>query len=221
MRPIVLTKALAAANAQAVCNSQALVAAGNLTINGADASGGIATLDTPRRILISSGGDDVGTTYTVYGTNGSGTPISENVAGTNGGTAATNQDFATVTQVAVSAAVATTVEVGTNTTGSTIWFVPNYQQQIQNIGVETVLVSGSATWSVETTQDDPRAPISIYSQGYNTAPPVCTPFPVTGLTNADQNAQGVITQPVMGVRLTVIAGTGTVRMTLVPAGLRD
>lgn len=224
MRPIVVTKQLGAASASNIAASQTPVSGTPLTLNGALVTGGVATLDTPRRILLTFGNEASNRTLVLSGTNGSGTPITEvlAVASGAGATVASLQDFATVTSaVPAGGGWTAPVTLGTNTVGATIWFVPNYQQQVQNIGVETELVSGAANWSVETTQNDPRAPISIYQPGYSTAPPVPTAFAWPGLTNVDASTQGVINSPVLGVRLTMLSGTGLVRMTLLPAGLRD
>lgn len=75
MRPVLLTKTLAAASVNAIAQSQSLGAAGNVTLNGATASGGLATLDTQRRVLITSAGNDSGISFTVFGATDSGTAI--------------------------------------------------------------------------------------------------------------------------------------------------
>src|SRR5690348_8592163 len=201
MRPVVFTKTLAAAVADTIAQSQALAAAGDLTINGASASGGVATLDTQRRVLLTSGGNDSGITFTVYGTNDAKVPISETVTGGNGVGVATLQDFKTVTRIASSGAVATTIEAGTNTVGSTPWAIPSNSTAYPAIGIQCDLVSGAANWSIETTGDDPKAPISIYQNGFDTTLPIPTPFAVTGLTGLAASTQGSITSALLGWRM--------------------
>src|SRR5258708_3372590 len=59
--------------------------------------GGVATLDTQRRIIVTSGGNDTGITFTIFGAGDNGVPISETVTGaTSAASAQTNQDFKTV-----------------------------------------------------------------------------------------------------------------------------
>lgn len=224
MRPIVLTKKLAAASANNIATSQTPTSGTALTLNGTLVSGGVATLDTPRRVLLTYGNEASGRTLVLSGTNGLGLTISETLVVPSGasGTVASLQDFATVTSaVPAGGGWTAAITLGTNATGSTIWVVPNYQQQVQNIGVECELLSGTATWQIDTTQNDPRLPISIYQPGYLTPAPVPTPFQPSGLNNLSQSTQGVITTPIMGMRLTIVSGTGLVRATFLPAGLRD
>lgn len=221
MDPVVITKALVAADATAVCLSQGLAASGNLLINGDDATAGVATLDTQRRIGITSGGNDSGITFTVYGTMGSGVAISETVTGTNAGVASPLQDFLTVTRVSASGAVATTVTVGTTAVGSTAWQVPNRHITPFELSVMVDLTSGAATGTIEVAIDEVLAPISIYSTGFNTAPPVPSPVAWPSLTNVVGAASGVINEPIAGWRLTVTAGSGTLKATGIQAGISN
>lgn len=219
MRPVVLIKSLVAAVANNIAQAQALAAAGNLVLNGATVAGGIATLDSQRRVLLTSGGNDSALTFTVYGAGDNGAAITEAVAGANAGTAVTLQDFRTVTRVSSSGAVATTIAVGTNGVGSTPWMVPSNSTDYPSIGIQADILSGAATFSIETTGVDPKAPISIYQQGYSTTLPVPVPYPVAGLTGLVAGAQGNISAPVAGWRLTITAGTGQVQAVGIQAGL--
>lgn len=103
----------AAASATAVCAAQAVAAAGNATINGASASGGVATLDVARAVNVdSTGAGDTTQTVTVTGTDYWGQAQTETIA-LNGTTAVAGEKaFKTITQVAVSAALAGNLTVG-------------------------------------------------------------------------------------------------------------
>lgn len=103
----------ATASATAVCAAQAIAAAGNATINGASASGGVATLDTARAVNVdSSNAGDTTQTVTITGTDYWGQAQTETIA-MNGTTAvAGKKAFKTVTAVAVSAALAGNLTVG-------------------------------------------------------------------------------------------------------------
>ena len=102
-------------SATAVAAAQAVAGAGNLTINGASATGGVATFDVPRTItIVSTNAGDTSQTATVTGTDVYGLAMSELIA-FNGTTAVTGQKaFKTVTRVAISAAL-----TGNGSTGST------------------------------------------------------------------------------------------------------
>jgi len=100
-------------SATAVAAAQAVAGAGNLTINGASATGGVATFDVPRTItIVSTNAGDTTQTATVTGTDVYGLAMSELIA-FNGTTAVTGQKaFKTVTRVAISAALTGNGSVG-------------------------------------------------------------------------------------------------------------
>lgn len=198
-----LSLTLATASATAICLSQTKGSAGNLTINGSAASGGVATLDVPRRVLITSLGDDSGITFTVYGTGYNGLSQSEVVAGTNGSTAYTNHDFKTVTRVAVSGATNVTgVEVGTNGVGSTEPWIVDPWTNNPNIGLGSV-VTGTVNYTIQFSMDD-------YSPLYDLNSVTPTWYSVFGFDGATANAFGDLNQPCTMVRLTINSGTGSV-----------
>ena len=101
-----------ALSATAVAAAQAVAVAGNLTINGASASAGIATLDFPRCVSIISTGADTTQTATVFGTDAYGISMSEAIAFNGTNTVSGQKAFKTVTRVAISAALAGNASVG-------------------------------------------------------------------------------------------------------------
>lgn len=94
-------------SATAVAAAQAVAGAGNLTINGASASGGVATMDVPRAVgILSTDAGDTTQTATVYGTDTYGVTTVETIA-FNGTTPVNGKKaFKTITRVAISAAMA-------------------------------------------------------------------------------------------------------------------
>jgi hypothetical protein len=222
-RPVSPTKQLAAASANNIALSQSLAAAGALTLNGSAVSGGVATLDTQRRVLITSAGNDSGLTWTVTGTNGAGVAISESLAGGNTTAVATQQDFLTVSSVAASGATASTVTVGTNSVGSTQWFLPDQYLTPFSLGVDLKLVSGTANFSFEITFDDPRPqpnPIIQVGGSPYAVPVIPTPVAYTALNNLSTSTSAFISDsPFMAWRLTVNSGTGLVQARVVQSGL--
>ena len=189
-QPYQVSIALAAAQATAVSALQS-PGAGAILINGLRATSGVATLDAPRRVLFTSGSDDSGITFTVTGTNRYGYTQVETIAGANG-TAATTQDFKTVTGITHTGSVAGTLTVGTNGSASTQWFSINYQ--IPQIEISAaVFVSGTVSFSVEYTYDNPASPWTA------TFPTVFSP---TALASKSATTDGAINDPVYAIRLT-------------------
>ena len=203
------SKALTANSANCICQSQTPGAAGNLTINGSAASGGVATLDTQRRVLLTFAADESGHNFTIYGTNQTGNAISEVVAGTTPGTVATNLDFLTVSRVAIDAAATGAITVGTNTTGSTPWFSLDLMRTPIVLGLQA-LVTGTVNYTVEMTNQD------VNNLPSGTTYP--TPFPSPDMAGLTASAQSQFTNPVPYFRLTINSGTGTVALTYSQAG---
>jgi hypothetical protein len=202
--PIVTTVTAIAGNAALIAAVQTLSAAGPLALTSAT-----VTLDTPRRVIITSSGNDSGIKFTITGTSrveqGSGAQ-SETVTGANVGAASTTQGFATVTGITASGATAGTVEAGTSGTASGPWvpwdmFTADFQVQVQGN-----VLSGSPTYQVDVTSDDV----------FLTWLPPGVPFPrastFAGLAGATGNATAAITSPVRASRLTLTA-VGSVQLT--------
>lgn len=70
-----------------------------------------------------------------------------------------------------------------------------------------VVISGTATYTVQFTFDDPNAPVTWFNSTD------------TAVVNATASAMSNISFPVRAVRLSVAAVTGSVTLTLVQAGL--
>lgn len=212
---IALTKTLAGASANVICQSQTPSGTGNLTLNGVSVTGGVATLDTQRRVLFTFAGNETGHNFKVTGTREGGIAISETVVGTTAGTVATNLDFLTVTSVTIDAAATGAIQVGTNGVGSTSWKLPNIHIAPVNIQIACE-VTGTVNYSIEYTYDD-----------YYTPPPFGSPtviptvFQDGNLTNATANGVTAMNDPVLGWRLTINSGTGSVTATGIQAGIRN
>jgi len=71
-------------------------------------------ISIPLQVIVKAGGDESGKTFTVTGTNTLNQVITEEVTGPNNGTTTSLLSFKTVTQIAVDAATAGDVEVGTS-----------------------------------------------------------------------------------------------------------
>lgn len=144
---------LAAASANNIALSQTPSA--GFTLNGTLATGGVATLDTPRRILFTTTADESGKTLTIVGTDGNGSTQTELLTGPNNTTGYTVLDYKTVTSITTSATLSA-VTVGTNQVASSRWVrldeFASPQSTIQ------VTVSGTVNYTVQQTMQDPNSP---------------------------------------------------------------
>lgn len=234
MNPVRITLTLAAASANNIALSQTPVSGTALTINGSTASGGVATLDAARRVLLTFGNEASNRTLVVTGTDRYGHVISETlaVASGAGGTAFTLQDFATVTQLLpLGGGWTAAVTVGTNATGSSPW-VQREWGQIGKMGVLVYIAASGPTAQLEVTWDDINAvqettPYGVSPEAASAVPPlaVIAPaseaifVPTTGLALASQTwagisstgagAMGAFDVPVFAIRVTQTAGSGT------------
>lgn len=202
-----LTLSLAAAQATGICLSQAGSAGTALTINGSLASSGVATMDTARRIIITSAGNDQNCTFTIVGTDYYGRAATSTVQGANAGAAQSSKDFLTVTSVTPSIATAANVTVGTNGVASTPPHVLDTVTNPANVSIAGIVISGSATYSIEQSYDD-LAP----SWDFTNNPP--TWFP-TGVANQGVNASASLNSPANMIRLTILSGTGQVQARII------
>lgn len=179
--------------------------AGNVTVG----TNGVATLSSlglARQLVFTFGTDDTGNTYTIYGTNAGGNPITDTVAGA-ATTATSTKHFQTVNKITASQASTGTVTVGTNGIGSSGFVSLNYHAQPVNISVAAV-VSGTINYTVQWTYDDPNK---------------VTPTWWDDATAASKTANQVTTMndPVFGSRVLINSFTapGAVTTTYIQAGL--
>lgn len=197
---------LATADPDGISLSQTPGAAGNLTITGALASGGVATLDVPRRVLLTTAADETTKTFTVYGTDRYGRAQSEVLAGVNATTTYTSRDFLTVTRVAVSAATTGAVTIGTNGVASSPVLITDAYANPNQYGA-TVRINGTAAVDVEVTGES-------YEPDWDLATnvPVWTNPP--GLVAVAANMHTLINQPCTAIRATLKSGTGSAQVTI-------
>lgn len=205
--PIPGSEAVTGANTSSVSTRKVFVNVTRVAISGAAAAGvtvgpnGTATMDKPRRVLITSGGNDSSITFAVYGTDWNGNPISDTLTGTNGSTVQSLYDFATLTAVWPSAAVATTVIVGTSGVASSRpIFFDGFTNSPTAIQAD---VTGTANFTVQQTLNNPN------DIGY--ANTTWVNHPDSALAAATATAQGNYAYLPFMTRLTLNSGTGSVR----------
>lgn len=217
MRPIVSTVGpLTAASANNISLSQTPGAAGALTLNGSTVTNGIATLDHARRVLITTA--DTTHTFTVTGTTPTGTTISE-VVGPITTSAATVQDYLTVTSVTINGGATAAVTVGTNGVASTPWMRMDEWARPE-ISIQCN-VSGTVNYTVQGTLDDPNSPTNPVLPSAVTW--VNSPdTAAVGATGAIQTSYGGFSSAAAlsptFIRVTLNSGTGTVTATVTQLG---
>jgi hypothetical protein len=198
------------ATATGVALAQTATGAVNLTLAGSLTASGVATFDVARRVILTSGGNDSGITFTIYGTDRQGFEQTEVVTGANAGAAQSTKDFKTVTRVATSAATASQVTVGTNAVGSSGWVPFDVFSHGREVELQ-VKTSGSPNYTVELTDDD------IWDA---TASRVITTFSATAtaLIAATSTARGAEARVAQAVRVTQNSGSGTSTLTVIQQG---
>lgn len=216
----VFTKSLATAAAAANISASQSPGAGAILINGTAVTAGVATIDAVtatnsaigRRVIVTSGGNDTGITFTITGTNASGNIVSDTFAGVSGGAAQSNLDFVTVTGATHTGSIASTVTIGTNGVGSSEWRTWSWMSDSpMDLSYAVELVSGTATFTVEYTYDDPNnLPAGLAFP---------TSFPSQSINASTATADGSSTTPVIATRLTITTGTGVLRARFIQAGI--
>ena len=180
-------------------------AAGNLS---AGTNGYVATLDKPRRVLITSAGNDSGITWTITGTDWNNAPISEVLTGGNTAAVASLLDYATVTGIKASVAAASTVTVGTNgVAGSRP--IGLDQMGLSPTALQ-VTVSGTVNYTVQQTLDDPNR-VGLSSVAW-------VNHPDSALVAATGTVQGNYAYQPQLTRIVLNSGTGTLTYTVIQSG---
>ena len=105
MRPISFTYAPPATDDDAICLVQQAASGASLLLNGANTSGGVATLGDQQKLLFTTTENDTAVNAVITGTNKQGMAVSETLALPNSTTKASVKDYYTVTRFVVSGAI--------------------------------------------------------------------------------------------------------------------
>lgn len=206
MRPVTASVGpLTAATANNIALSQTPGAAGALTLNGALATGGVATLSSPQRIKITTA--DTTTTFTVVGTTPTGSLLTETLIAV-GGSATSTLDYSTVTSIKVNQGTTAAVTVGTSGIGSTPW-VRTDEWADSNVSIQCD-VTGTVNYTVQASNDDPNSPTNPVLPQNVTWIPSNDPQAVAATTSILTN---YIFSPAF-IRVLLNSGTGSVTMTV-------
>jgi hypothetical protein len=200
---------LVSANSSNISGSHSYAGAVDVTLDGALVTAGVTYLDKPRRVLITSAGDDHLITFTIYGTNAMGHAISEALTGATAGNSVYSVlDYFTVTRIATSAATAGAVTVGTNGIASS---VPVF---LDHYGYSQVAIqcnpTGTVNYTVQQTLDDPNRSDPALAVWVNHSD--------TNLVGATTVIQGNYAYLPRCMRVLLNSGSGSVKMTVIQAG---
>jgi len=223
--PAVFTLAPATADDDGISVSQTPLAAGNLTITGALASGGVASLCTlaapaERQVLITQAAGEGGKSITLYGTalgggqTIAGAPKTEVVSlGAGAGTVVSVAGFSTITRAAISAAASGAIKIGTNGVAFTPWQSLSTFFGPVDVGI-AVAITGTINYTVQYTYDPFWDLAAELVQTFNlpalTGKTTTADAPVSGLT-------------VTGVRLQInsFSASATAKLTVIQAGVHN
>jgi hypothetical protein len=210
VRPVTVTVGpVGTTSATNIAASQTPAGAGKLTLSGALVTGGIATLPTPQRILITT--NDSTHTFTIVGTTASGSLLTETIAD-NGTSVSSTLDYSTVTSISVSGGLTAAVTVGTSGLASTPWVrFDDYAPAPVSI---QCTVSGTVNYTIQQTLDDP-----------NSATNPVTPSAVTWVATSDTagvgatgNVQSNYAYVPIFARVLLNSGSGSVTATFLQPG---
>lgn len=212
--PRVFTKQLGAASVNSIASSQS-PGAGAIALTAASVTIDTATAANSaigRRVILTSGGNDTGVTFTVTGTNASGAAISDSFAGASGGAAQSNLDFVTVTGITHTGSIASTIEAGTSGVGSSPWMTLNWAAtSVMNVGFAVELVSGACNFTVQHTYDDPNNLLAGATYPL--------PFNSSVVNGTSASADGAYTTPIAAIRVLINSGTGAIRVRILQSSI--
>lgn len=221
MRPItVQAGSFAAASATNIAASQS-PGAGAIVLNGTTVSGGVATLDVARRVVLTSGGNDAGLTFTISGTNWSGSAISESLAGGNASAVISVLDYKTVSSVTHTGSVATTLTIGTSAAtfaASSPWVrLDDYGFGPVSFAVDVTTAGGTIAYTVDQSDDDPNLTLPIVAVPPSLMTWITPPdalYNGNTFTNGSTSKTGSMAARPAWLRLTITAYTGNALATL-------
>jgi len=223
----------ATTDVDSVATSQTPAAGGEqeLTIDGVFASGGVATMDTPRQVTIVAAADESARLFLITGTRPDGKTVQEVIAGAAIGTTQTVQAFATVTSILVDDDTAGAVSAGTTVIVTTSWHPVDYIRNPVNLGIIIIVGAATADLTVELTLSNlmswkgnsPEPPHSAHAGSkFGRIYPTVNPIDHDTLVNVIADASGNVAFPITGIRLksNAIVVTNDVTMEFAQAGHR-
>lgn len=157
-RPKTLSLTMVASNDDAICASQTPGGAGDLTLDGVLVASGVAVLDVPRHILLTTGADESAKTVTITGTDRYGNVLTASTTLPNNTTKiVTGYNFKTVTGITIDGATTGAIKIGTADSLDSQWIPLNWR--VADAATITIHLSTGAnlTYSTQSTADNVQA----------------------------------------------------------------
>jgi hypothetical protein len=183
-------------------------------------SGGVATLDNTRRVLLTFAADETGHTFVLTGTTRGGSVITETIAGTTAGTVQSVLDYKTLTSVTISANSTGNISIGTSGVGGSGWLAFDGWLSDGVVAFQCTAV-GTVNYTVQQTLDDPNLSLTQNDPQGN----LITPASVTWVNCSDTNLVAATTTQQSNynfaptyMRVVMNSGTGTVTLTALQHG---
>lgn len=219
LKRITLTPADAVVNGIALVQTPAAGGVQALVLAGAAMAAGGFTTDIPRRIAITSTGDESGKTFLITGIGRNGGTVSETLVGPTAAASVNSvRDYASgPLTITISANSAGAIRVGTSQTLSTGW-IPVDRYDTNGLGVAAWLLAGAATWDIEHTLDSPFSPgVGVNGVG----DPYLNPIKKPDMQGMNATGEGAYNTPITAVRLTLTAFTtgSQVRIQVAPGSM--
>ena len=193
MRPKTITVSLDPADRNGVSVAQTTSGADAFDITGALASGGVATMDSPRYLSLYSTGNISGVDFVIVGTDRFGNAITETITGPNAGFTYGTYNYNTVTSVTPDGAVGTNTEVGSADHCEGAW-VPVDTYDVQGYSIYGEMgTSANLDYTVEFTHSD------IWNSFQETSGAVFN----SDIVGASVNEASLIEGPCRAIRLSV------------------
>ena len=165
-----LSETITGGNTKAVVSTKQFTSVSSVYVNGNCGSVQVGSFlqatftgSTARQVTITPTGNESTNTFIVTGTDINGNSITESVAGLNATASTTNSYFYTVTSIRIANNAANAIVAGMTNTAASDWirfddFAPS------NISIQCN-VSGSATYTVQSTLSDPNDPFTPTPRG--------------------------------------------------------
>jgi hypothetical protein len=197
---------IAAAASTGIAAAQSVTAGTPMTLSGSLVSGGVATMDVARRVLLTFAADETGHNFTLTGTDRYGRAQTEVVAGA-ATTSQSTKDFLTITKILPGSNGAGNVSAGTNGVASSDAYICDWIANPNVIGA-ALEFNGTANATVQESYDD-LAP--AWDQAGNTI----AWFNDATLASKSSNANATLAGPFTMIRLLLNSGgTGAASVSL-------
>jgi hypothetical protein len=217
LKNIVVKETINGTNAQAAASVNPYSKILSITPSGAVAANvsvgtfAAAKLDTARRVLFTTVGNESANTAVITGSDSLGNSLIETVALANAGTSQSALDYYYINKITITSAAAGNISVGTSTVASSPW--ARMDDWAPGPITAQFSVTGTVNYDVQTSQSDPNYPVSV---GLSS---MVWDSQIAGIMGAVASTQVTMQANPLFVRIVLNSGTGSVSGTIAQAGV--